>query len=348
MGAALVGWGLALLRLRRYRAVPPAKPPVLGVYPHAFLCGGPCRTAQTALAALHLAGRIAVVDGRIVRTASTGPPLADPVKAAALIACLPGRAGEARRVERRVERSEAVRRVGDDLAGSGLITSPRLLARVDSWSMTVALVAGAAGVLLAVMGAAAHRPDEPHWGDHRSRVSVRPTSRRGEAAAGRAHRCRAPGAAGTAPANGPEGGVAAQGGRRGSSRARRAGRSRPGPAPPGAFDFPAQRRCRPRWPVRVCRQARREAGAPLTSTSRTTGAGNCPIGAARPTYPSRCSITSAGSGTASVLRAMWRAAVPEPFVSGTATRCRVRRSRRDHRGSCAPGDLPGPSALENT
>ncbi|MFD3834251.1 hypothetical protein, partial [Streptomyces sp. NPDC058621] len=43
------------------------------------------------------------------------------------------------------------RRVGDDLAGSGLITSPRLLARVDSWSMTVALVAGAAGVLLAVM-----------------------------------------------------------------------------------------------------------------------------------------------------------------------------------------------------
>ncbi|MFD3762698.1 TIGR04222 domain-containing membrane protein [Streptomyces sp. NPDC058622] len=137
----LVQWVLRR-RLRAFRGVVPDPPPRLDVYGYAYLCGGRRRTAQTALAALHLAGRITVEKDRIVLTGHVGAR--HPVEAAALAACMdPGRFRGPlwpRRAEKRTKRSIAVRRVGEALARDGLIRHPVLRRRVENWGVVLAMV----------------------------------------------------------------------------------------------------------------------------------------------------------------------------------------------------------------
>ncbi|MET9697852.1 TIGR04222 domain-containing membrane protein [Streptomyces sp. NPDC006529] len=142
LGAGLLVQGVLRRRLRVFRGVVPDPPPRLDVYAYAYLCGGRRRTAQTALAALHLAGRITVQEDRIVLAGPAGAP--HPVEAAALSACRdPGRFRRPlspRRAEKRTKHSLAVRRVGEILARDGLIRHPVLRKRAETWGAILAMV----------------------------------------------------------------------------------------------------------------------------------------------------------------------------------------------------------------
>ncbi|MFI5863752.1 TIGR04222 domain-containing membrane protein [Streptomyces sp. NPDC051546] len=169
-GAGLLGQWVLRRKLRRFRGVVPDPLPRLDVYAYAYLCGGRRRTAQTALAALHLTGRITVELDRIVLTgASAGS--GHPVEEAALAACTdPGRfprPPRPRRAEKRAKHSSAVRQVGEALARDGLIRPPVLHQRAESWGPATAtsllLVASALGISAAIVEGVSHRwaPGQP-------------------------------------------------------------------------------------------------------------------------------------------------------------------------------------------
>lgn len=139
VGTALGRW-LARGRLRRFPVAEREQRTAVPVHAYAFLCGGRRRTAQTAMTALYLAGLIEVRRGRIVRT-EANHDVPDPVAAAALAACRPGRPEHPRGVEKRTKRSAPVGRIGDSLARDGLVTHPGLLARIEAWERALLLAA---------------------------------------------------------------------------------------------------------------------------------------------------------------------------------------------------------------
>ncbi|MGW4508183.1 TIGR04222 domain-containing membrane protein [Streptomyces sp. NPDC004436] len=142
------GLVLALWRHRAFRPRRPERPEPLGPYAYACLCGGRRRVAQTALAALHHDGRIAVKGrGSIVRADPAEPSGSgalrggsaegERVEAAALAVCRRGRGVPALKAETRIRRSRAVRGVAEALAQEGLLPHPVLVDRIRAWTRAV-------------------------------------------------------------------------------------------------------------------------------------------------------------------------------------------------------------------
>ncbi|MFJ5934586.1 TIGR04222 domain-containing membrane protein [Streptomyces sp. NPDC093071] len=142
-----------LLTYRPPRAAPGDVPP--GPHACAYLRGGARRSAQTALTALYLAGLVTVTGNRIVRVDAAGAGdrgrlPADPVEAAALALCRPGRGERGTRTEERVGRSRAVRRLGASLGEEGLLPHPGLTSRLEGWR-AAALMTGLSAFLLGMI-----------------------------------------------------------------------------------------------------------------------------------------------------------------------------------------------------
>ncbi|MFK3732735.1 TIGR04222 domain-containing membrane protein [Streptomyces sp. NPDC088090] len=113
--------------------------PVRDVYEAAFLGGGPGRVADTALAAMHLDGRIVVGGPGVVavvrRTAH------DPVERAVLDLHAAAPSGSLRLLRLGVMTHPAVQEIGDDLAARGLLTVPGPRRVLRRWCVGVALAA---------------------------------------------------------------------------------------------------------------------------------------------------------------------------------------------------------------
>ncbi|MFD4158677.1 TIGR04222 domain-containing membrane protein [Streptomyces hydrogenans] len=113
--------------------------PVRDVYEAAFLCGGPGRVADTALAAMHLDGRIVIGGPGVVavvrRTAH------DPVERAVLDLHAAAPSGSLRLLRLGVMTHPAVQEIGDDLAARGLLTVPGPRRVLRRWCVGVALAA---------------------------------------------------------------------------------------------------------------------------------------------------------------------------------------------------------------
>ncbi|MFJ4338401.1 TIGR04222 domain-containing membrane protein [Streptomyces sp. NPDC088915] len=178
VGVTTLGFWVSHFRLRAYRPLRTAPEDVtLGPYAYAYLGEGPRRTAQTALTALYRAGLITVVGERIVRvdapaSAATGTGsidrdrdpgrTPDPVEAAALALCRPGRGAYGVKTERRVKRSGAVRRVGASLGEEGLLLHPGRAARRKEWeeaAIPAALTAVLLGEVALLVWSTGHRSD---------------------------------------------------------------------------------------------------------------------------------------------------------------------------------------------
>ncbi|MEW2635285.1 TIGR04222 domain-containing membrane protein [Streptomyces sp. NPDC048389] len=142
-----VGVSSVLLIVRVSAARPAARTAgaqVHDVYEAAFLAGGPARVVDTALAALHADGRLAVGGPGIVSVLR--PTARDPVERAvfAELASAPNGAWDT--VRRRAMLGSAVQEVGDVLATRGLMVppSPPGVTRLVSWGLaqTVLCVIG--------------------------------------------------------------------------------------------------------------------------------------------------------------------------------------------------------------
>ncbi|MFJ5711385.1 TIGR04222 domain-containing membrane protein [Streptomyces sp. NPDC093105] len=123
--------------------------PLHDVYEAAFLGGGPGRVADTALAAMHLDGRIVIGGPGVV--AVVHRIAHDPVERAVLDTHAAAPSGSLRGLRLGVMTHPAVQEIGDALAGRGLVTLPGPRRALRRWC--VGLVVGA--VLLFPVGIAA-------------------------------------------------------------------------------------------------------------------------------------------------------------------------------------------------
>ncbi|MFH9740416.1 TIGR04222 domain-containing membrane protein [Streptomyces roseolus] len=105
---------------RRIRGGPSG--PVRDVHEAAFLAGGPGRVADTALAAMHLDGRIVIGGPGVV--AVVHRIAHDPVERAVLDSHAAAPSGSLRALRLAVMTHPAVQEIGDDLSARGLVTLP--------------------------------------------------------------------------------------------------------------------------------------------------------------------------------------------------------------------------------
>ncbi|MFG2617464.1 TIGR04222 domain-containing membrane protein [Streptomyces sp. NPDC048507] len=151
--AALLLGAACARRVLTYRrmAAPPVRTPrppgrPLTAYEAAYLRDGREAVAETAMAVLHLAGRLPVVDE--YRLAATGPQPHEDVQAAVLIAKGGGESRDARVIRLGVAASPAVHRVAARLVAQGLATDVALAGRVgrtETDEVAAAVLAGCAG-----------------------------------------------------------------------------------------------------------------------------------------------------------------------------------------------------------
>lgn len=138
----------ALVRLfvlvRRIRGGPSG--PLRDVHEAAFLAGGPGRVADTALAAMHLDGRIVIGGPGVV--AVVHRVAHDPVERAVLDSHAAAPSGSLRALRLAVMTHPAVQELGDDLAARGLVSLPGPRRTLRRWC--VGLVIGS--VLLFPVG----------------------------------------------------------------------------------------------------------------------------------------------------------------------------------------------------
>lgn len=113
--------------------------PVHDRYEAAFLNGGPARVVDTALAALHADGRIAVGGPGIVQ--ALRPTAQDPVERAVLQELAAAPHGALATLRLAVMRHPAVQETGDALAARGLISAPAARRRVIRWSVGLGIAA---------------------------------------------------------------------------------------------------------------------------------------------------------------------------------------------------------------
>ncbi|GGZ34830.1 hypothetical protein GCM10010387_31090 [Streptomyces inusitatus] len=108
-------------------------------YDAAFLAGGPGRVVDTALAVMHLDGRIRIGGPGIVAAVAPtadpagGPAAHDPVERAVLERLAVAPNGSLSQVRGAVMRSRAVQDIGDALAARGLMTPPKRRRRALSF-----------------------------------------------------------------------------------------------------------------------------------------------------------------------------------------------------------------------
>ncbi|WP_405603125.1 TIGR04222 domain-containing membrane protein [Streptomyces sp. NBC_01410] len=112
----------------------PAAGPVPHVYEAAFLGGGPARVVDSAIAALHADGRLAIGGPGIV---SVRHPLAhDPVERAVFEQLAAAPTGALHTLRIAVMRHPAVQEIGDGLAAGGLIAPPGQNRGLTVWGVT--------------------------------------------------------------------------------------------------------------------------------------------------------------------------------------------------------------------
>ncbi|MGW4895441.1 TIGR04222 domain-containing membrane protein [Kitasatospora sp. NPDC004240] len=122
LATTIVLTGIA--RARAFRVPNPMGLPGRGLplLDAAFLSGGPGRAFDTALVRMHKTGRVIVSRSGLITW--TGVEPYDEVEAAIVEAVGPERRRELKAVRRDVMRSAAVQRIGDGLAGRGLMRNP--------------------------------------------------------------------------------------------------------------------------------------------------------------------------------------------------------------------------------
>ncbi|MFF9475479.1 TIGR04222 domain-containing membrane protein [Streptomyces roseolus] len=130
--------------VRRIRGGPSG--PLRDVHEAAFLAGGPGRVADTALAAMHLDGRIVIGGPGVV--AVVHRVAHDPVERAVLDSHAAAPSGSLRALRLAVMTHPAVQELGDDLAARGLVSLPGPRRTLRRWC--VGLVIGS--VLLFPVG----------------------------------------------------------------------------------------------------------------------------------------------------------------------------------------------------
>ncbi|MFI9122663.1 TIGR04222 domain-containing membrane protein [Streptomyces bikiniensis] len=113
--------------------------PVHDRYEAAFLNGGPARVADSALAALHADGRIAVGGPGIV--AVVRPTARDLVERAVLQEHAAAPHGALHHLRHAVMRHPAVQEIGDGLAERGLLVDPAVRRVTNRWCVVVGLAA---------------------------------------------------------------------------------------------------------------------------------------------------------------------------------------------------------------
>ncbi|MCX4984159.1 TIGR04222 domain-containing membrane protein [Streptomyces sp. NBC_00572] len=159
--AGITGITLLVTRVVRTRRGPGG--PVHDRYEAAFLNGGPARVVDTALAALHADGRLAIGGPGIV--AVVRPTAYDPVERAVLQAHATAPHGALHHLRMAVMRHPAVQEIGDGLAARGLVVDPATRRTTLRWCAVLGLTALAlfpvSIVLTAVDIAASPRPSFP-------------------------------------------------------------------------------------------------------------------------------------------------------------------------------------------
>ncbi|NML51151.1 TIGR04222 domain-containing membrane protein [Streptomyces sp. R302] len=138
--------------------------PVMDVYEAAFLGGGPGRVADTALAAMHLDGRIVIGGPGVV--AVVHRIAHDPVERAVLDVHAAAPSGALHQLRLGVMTHPAVQEIGDGLAARGLVTLPGPRRAVRRWC--VGLMLGAfllfpLGIVGTVTGFALDGPSVPFF-----------------------------------------------------------------------------------------------------------------------------------------------------------------------------------------
>lgn len=134
---AAVAVGLLVTRVVRSRRGPGG--PVHDQYEAAFLDGGPARVADSALAALHADGRIAIGGPGIV--AVVRPTARDLVERAVLQEHAAAPHGALHHLRLAVMRHPAVQEIGDGLAERGLLVDPATRRVTKRWCAAVGVTA---------------------------------------------------------------------------------------------------------------------------------------------------------------------------------------------------------------